>query len=116
MNTEVFAMDLGPAEITIYGNWFLTQGDVNWCNRYFYFRLKHAYASFTEYESDDWVESGLDEIQEWGMDYPQDEVTLNEVAKLFRHLVVITDRQYLEDHEKSIQEMRAKLAAKGETE
>lgn len=108
LKVEVFPMDKTPAEITIYGNWFLTQGDVCWRNRYFYFRLKHEYASFTEYESDEWVEKQLDVIQEWGMDYPQDEITSKEVAKLFWHLVVTTDTKYLEAHKKSIEEIHAK--------
>ena len=115
LKTEVFPMDTTPAEITIYGNWFLTQGDVNWRDRYFYFRLKGAYASFTEYESDDWVEKQLDEIAEWGMDYPQDEVTSKEVAKLFWHLVVTTDPKYLEAHKKSVEEMNAKLLIANES-
>ena len=112
LKTEVFPMDATPAEITIYGNWFLTQGDVKWRDRYFYFRLKSAYASFTEYESDDWVEKQLQEIQEWGMDYPQDEVTSKEVAKLFWHLVVTEDPEYLEAHKKTIAEINAKFSLK----
>ena len=114
LKKESFAMDTTPAEITIYGNWFLTQGDVYWRDRYFYFRLKGAYASFTEYKSDDWVEKQLDEIQEWGMDYPQDEVTSKEVAKLFWHLVVTTDSEYLEAHKKSVDAFYAELLNKGE--
>ena len=113
LKAEVFEMDATPAEITIYGNWFLTQGDVYWRGRYFYFRLKHSYASFTEYEHDGWVESALHPIQEWGMDYPQDEVTSKEVAKLFWHLVVITDPLYLQAHKKSVEEMNAKVLIKG---
>ena len=114
MIEEVFDMDATPARISIYGNWFLTQGDVYWRDRYFYFRLKHEYASFTEYASDDWIEQQLDEIQEWGMDYPQDEVTSKEVAKLFWHLVVTKDAEYLEAHKKAVDEMHAKYLRKGE--
>ena len=114
LKTEVFPMDATPAEITIWGNWFLTQGDVNWRDRYFYFRLKGSYASFTEYGSDNWVESPLEPMNEWGMDYPQDEVTSKEVSKLFWHLVVTQDTQYLEAHKKSVVEINAKLLIKGE--
>jgi hypothetical protein len=112
LKKELFPMDATPAEITIYGNWFLTQGDVYWRDRYFYFRLKHSYASFTEYQSDDWVEKQQDEIQEWGMDYPQDEVTSKEVAKLFWHLVVTEDPKYLEAHKKRVEEINAQLLLK----
>jgi hypothetical protein len=108
LKAEVFEMDATPAEITIYGNYFLTQGDVYWRNRYFYFRLKHSYASFTEYESENWVKEPQDEINEWGMDYPQDEVTSKEVAKLFWHLVVTKDPEYLQNHEQSVREMLSK--------
>ncbi|NBU22788.1 MAG: hypothetical protein EBS38_02595 [Actinobacteria bacterium] len=106
MKEEIFEMDSTPAKITIYGNWFLTQGDVYWRDRYFYFRLKHAYASFTEYESKNWVEEQQYEINEWGMDYPQDDVTSKEVAKLFWHLVVTKDPEYLTGHKESVRKMR----------
>jgi hypothetical protein len=112
MKEEIFEMDGAPARITIYGNWFLTQGDVYWKGRYFYLHLKHEYASFTEYESKNWVEEQQDEINQWGMDYPQDEVTTKEVSKLFWHLVVTKDTQYLESQIKKHQEILNKI--KGE--
>jgi hypothetical protein len=114
LKAELFEMDATPAEISIYGNWFLTQGDVYWRNRYFYFRLKHSRASFTEYESAYWEQKQLQEIEEWGMEYPQDNVTSKEVAKLFWHLVVTKDPQYLEAHKKSVMEIRNKLIEKRE--
>ena len=114
LKTEVFPMDATPAEITIYGNLFLTQGDIYWRDRYFYFRLKHSYASFHEYTGEDWPERQEEQIQEWGMDYPQDEVTSKEVAKLFWHLVVTQDPEYLEAHKKSTEEIMAKYPIKGE--
>lgn len=114
MNKEVFQIDATPAEITIYGNWFLTQGDIYWRDRYFYFRLKGSYASFHEYTGEGWPERQEEQMQEWGMDYPQDEVTSKEVAKLFWHLVVTTDREYLEAHKKSVDAFYAELANKGE--
>lgn len=112
LKKEVFPMDDNPAEITIYGNYFLTQGDIYWRNRYFYFRLKHEYASFTEYTGEGWPERQEEPIQEWGMEYPQDEVTSKEVAKLFWHLVVTTDSEYLEAHKKSVVAFYAELANK----
>lgn len=114
MIEEVFDMDATPAKIRIYGNWFLTQGDVYWRNRYFYFRLKHEYASFHEYTSEGWPERQEKQIAEWGMDYPQDEVTTKEVAKLFWHLVVTEDAEYLAAHKKTVDEMHAKYPIKGE--
>jgi hypothetical protein len=48
------------------------------------------------------------------MDYPQDEVTSKEVAKLFWHLVVTTDSEYLEAHRKSLQAINEKYLIKGE--
>ena len=48
------------------------------------------------------------------MDYPQDEVTSKEVAKLFWHLVVTQDPEYLEAHKKSTEEIMAKYPIKGE--
>ena len=114
LQSELFPMDSNPAKITIYGNYFLTQGNIHWRDRYFYFRLKHEYASFTEYSGEGWSERQEEPIQEWGMDYPQDEVTRKEVAKLFWHLVVTKDTQYLEAHRKSLEEFYAKYLFKGE--
>lgn len=114
MSEEVFEMDDSPVRISSYGNWFLTQGDIYWRDRYFYFRLKHEYASFYEYTDKGWPERQEEQLAEWGMDYPQDEVTPKEVAKLFWHLVVTTDPQYLAAHKKRVDEMHAKYLIKGE--
>ena len=116
MTVEVFDFDYSPFTIDLrgYNNYFLTQGDVTWDNRYFDFRLKHSWASFTERQSKDWVtnDNDLEPIQEWGMEYPQDDVTIKEVAKLFWHLVVTTDpernKQSREHTDKLMKELRKK--------
>lgn len=93
-----YPMDIEPAKIYFDHNFEgFNQGEVEWAGRKFYFRNKHAYFEFTEYRGDNF-ETG-EEVADYGMDYPNGEMTEIEVGKLFWHLVAWQDDRVKENRD-----------------